>query len=47
MYFIIETSLALNNPEQIGILIFNILNVWAFVMAAKGLLRLRQDKNHD
>jgi len=43
MYFIIETTLALNNPEQIGIILFNILNVWAFIMAAKGLLRLRKE----
>jgi len=35
--------LPLNNPEQIGIILFNILNVWAFIMAAKGLLRLRKE----
>lgn len=44
-YFIIETSLAFNNPEQIGILLFNLLNIWAFIMAVKGLVRLRKEKN--
>lgn len=41
-YFVIETALAFNDPSQIGILIFNVLNLWAFSMAIKGLLRLRE-----
>ena len=44
-YFIIETALAFNDPSQIGILIFNILNLWAFSMAIKGLMRLRKTPN--
>lgn len=44
-YFAIETALAFNDPSQIGILLFNVLNLWAFSMAVKGLLRLRREKN--
>lgn len=46
-YFIIETSLALNSPEQIGILLFNLLNIWAFIMAVKGIIRLRKEKKEN
>ena len=47
VYFIIECMLAFRDPEQLPLLIFNILNVWAFVMAIKGYLRLKREKNGD
>lgn len=41
LYIIIETSLAFNSPEQIGIILFLFTNTWALVMAISGLKRLR------
>lgn len=45
LYAIIETCVALRNPEQISLLLFNIVNFWAIGMAVKGLLRLRKEEN--
>jgi hypothetical protein len=36
--------LAFRDPEQLPLLIFNILNVWAFAMAIRGYLRLKREK---
>jgi uncharacterized membrane protein len=38
VYFIIERMLAFRDPEQLPLLIFNILNVWAFAMAIRVIL---------
>lgn len=43
-YIIVETTLALRNPEQLHILVFNTVNVWGIVMAIKGLLRLKREE---
>ncbi len=45
IYFIIECMLAFRDPEQIPLLIFNILNAWAFLMAYKGYKRLKEEEN--
>jgi uncharacterized membrane protein len=37
--------LAFRDPDQLPLLIFNILNVWAFVMAVRGYRRLKREKN--
>jgi hypothetical protein len=42
LYAAIETSLALRDPEQISVMLFNIVNIWAIAMAAKGLFRLKK-----
>jgi micrococcal nuclease len=41
LYIAIETILALRDPEQISILLFDVVNVWAFFMAFKGYVRLK------
>ena len=46
-YIIIETSLALREPSQIGIMLFNIVNVWMLIMAIKGLRRLSKLKRDE
>ena len=43
-YIIIETALALNDPSQIGVMIFNIINFWALAMNIKGWIRLKKKK---
>ncbi len=45
-YIIVETSLAFNNPEQISIMFYNITNVWAFAMSAKGYFRLIKERKN-
>lgn len=47
LYITIETMLALNDPSQISILLFNIVNVWAFAMAFKGAKRLREQEKEN
>lgn len=43
-YLVLETQLALNNPDQTGILLFNITNAWGLFNAIKGFVRLRNEK---
>lgn len=43
-YIIVETILALRDPVQLGILVFNLTNLWAIIMALKGLMRLKEEK---
>ena len=40
-YIVIETILALRDPSQISILLFNIVNIWALIMAYRGIQRLK------
>lgn len=42
LYIIIETILAFNDPSQISILLFDVVNMWGFLMAFKGYLRLKK-----
>lgn len=44
LYAAIETSLALRDPEQLSVMLFNVVNFWAIAMAIKGLLRLNKEK---
>lgn len=44
LYAAIETSLALRDPQQISVMLFNIVNVWAIAMAVKGLRRLKLEE---
>jgi len=41
---IIETTLALRDPTQIGILMFDITNTWSIIMATKGLARIKEEE---
>ena len=41
-YMVIETDLALRHPDQLHLLVFNAINVWAIAMAVKGLMRLKR-----
>ena len=41
-YFVVESILALRDPTQRSIMVFNIVNAWAFFMAYKGYKRLKQ-----
>lgn len=43
IYAGIETSLALRDSQQISVLLFNIVNIWAIAMAVKGLHRLNTE----
>lgn len=43
-YIVVETIIALRDPVQLGIMVFNLTNLWAIIMATKGLLRLREEK---
>jgi len=42
LYMVVETILAFNDPSQISILLFNVVNLWAFVMAFRGANRLKK-----
>lgn len=43
-YAIVETILALTQPSQMGILVFNLVNGWALYNAVKGLRRLKREE---
>jgi len=45
-YAIIDTLLALRDPAQMGILVFNIGNIWAITMALRGLKRIKKRENN-
>ncbi len=45
IYIIIETHLAIRDPEQTAVILFNLTNLWGFFMALKGYLRLRKINN--
>jgi hypothetical protein len=42
-YFITETAVALNDPAQWPLFFMNIVNVFAFFMAVKGMKRLKRE----
>lgn len=42
-FIILETAIALNDPAQAAILLFNISNSWGLAMNIKGLIRLYQE----
>jgi hypothetical protein len=44
LYIIIETYVALREPSQNSLLLFNLVNVWGFAMAAKGYRRIKADE---
>jgi hypothetical protein len=44
LYIIIETIIALRDPAQLSILLFNVVNFWGLLMAIKGLRRLRMER---
>lgn len=43
-YIVIETHLGLRDPSQKGILLFNLVNVFALVNALRGWYRLKNTK---
>ena len=44
---IVDIYLTLIHPEQSGVLIYSIANLWAIIMAAKGIMRLKKEqKDH-
>lgn len=43
LYIIIETILAFNSPDQMGIMIFNAVNIWGLAMSFRGLMRLKSE----
>lgn len=44
MYGVVETTLALVNPTQMGIMVFNLVNGWALYNAVKGMRRLKLEE---
>ena len=42
-FIILETALAINDPKQAAILIFNISNTWGLLMNVKGIIRLYKE----
>ena len=42
-YIILETIVALNHSSQSSLLFMNVINVWAIVMAIKGLIRVSKE----
>lgn len=43
-YTILETYLALRDPSQTSLLLMNIINIWALMMAVKGIMRLKKEE---
>lgn len=43
-YLVLETHLALANPEQKALLLMNVINIWALICAVKGIIRLKKEK---
>jgi hypothetical protein len=43
LHMIMDTILAFSSPEQMAVLLFNLVNLWAFIMAVKGWVRLRRE----
>jgi hypothetical protein len=45
LYIVIETWLAIRDPSQWSVILFNVSNVWALSMAIKGFLRTRHKRS--
>ncbi len=45
-FMITETMLALRDPAQWSIILFNICNLWGFVNAVRGCIRIRRDRQN-
>lgn len=43
-YLVLETYLALVNPAQFALILFDIINLWAIVCAVKGIMRLKKEE---
>jgi len=43
IYAIVETTLALTQPAQMGIMVFNLVNGWAIYNAVLGIKRLKKE----
>ena len=46
-FMVVETGLALRNPEQIHMIVFNVVNAWSIAMAIKGLRRLKREEDEE
>jgi len=44
-YLIIDTALAVHDPQQWSMYLFVVVNFWAFIMSIKGTYRLQKEKN--
>lgn len=45
IYAIVETTLALTQPAQMGIMVFNLVNGWAVYNAILGIRRLKKEEH--
>lgn len=41
-YMVVETAVALRHPDQIHLIVFNFVNVWALYMNFRGYQRLKR-----
>lgn len=46
IYTIIETIIALRDPSQLSIMLFNLVNIWGFLMAFRGYMRLKKENKN-
>lgn len=46
-YLVVETTLGFASPEQLGILIFNIVNLWGMAMAIRGMKKLKSGTDEE
>ena len=42
-FFILNTVVTFKSPENIGLILVNLLSIWTIIMGIKGLLRLRKE----
>lgn len=42
LYIIVETAIAIRDPEQIGLILSDITNLWAIIMAVRGWAKLKE-----
>lgn len=47
VYIITETTLALSVPGQLGIILYNVVNVWTLISAVRGMKRLKTLSKED
>jgi uncharacterized membrane protein len=43
---ILETFLAFRDPTQVSVILFIPMYIWAIVMSARGMIRLREEKKY-